>query len=463
MILKDLKNEKILILGLGKEGANTYIFLRKLLPQKKLGLADQLPYKNLSKKIQKLIREDKKTRLHLGKNYLAAIRHYEVVIKAPGISPFLPQLQKAKAKITSQTEIFFNNCPGTIIGITGTKGKTTATSLIHRVLRQGGLKTRLVGNIGRPGLLLLEKAKKETIFVYELSSHQLFGLKKSPQIAVFLNIFPEHGDYYPSFDKYLKAKENIAIHQSQANYFIYNSSLSLLDKVAVKSPAKKLPFGLRARKNSVCFAKDGYLVWRKNQKEEKIIKTSQVPVLGKFNLLNVMPAIIVGKLFKIPSKNITDAIKNFKPLKHRLEYIGRYKGVSFYNDSISTIPESTIAALDALRPNVQSLILGGFERRQNFKKLAKRILRSNIKTLILFPDTGKRIWKEISSQKSRQQALPKHFFVKSMKEAIKLAYKHTQKGKICLLSPASPSFNLFKDYRQRGNLFKKYIEFHAGK
>ncbi len=458
MILGDLKGKKILILGLGKEGTDTFLFLRKTFPKKILGLADQLSLASLKPKIKELIKKQKRARLHLGRDYLSAIDQYEVIIKTPGISPFIPQIQRAKAKITSQTEIFFDNCPGTIAGITGTKGKTTATSLVYRVLNQGGLDVRLVGNIGRPGLLLLERAKKETIFVYELSSHQLFGLKKSPQIAILLNIFPEHGDYYPSFNQYLQAKENIGLHQARSDYFIYNSSLPLLEEAATKTPAKKLSFSLEEKKRSVCFAKNGYLVWQKNQKKEKIIKIDQIPILGKFNLQNVMPAIIVGKIFNLPSKKIAQAIKTFKPLNHRLEDVGRYKGIDFYNDSISTIPEATIAAIEALGPKLQTIFLGGYERKQDYKKLAREILKNKIKTLILFPDTGKRIWKEVLSQKRGRKSLPRHFFVEEMKEAVKLAYQHTQKGKICLLSPASPSFNLFKDYRQRGNLFKKYIK-----
>jgi UDP-N-acetylmuramoylalanine--D-glutamate ligase len=461
MTLKDLKDKRVLILGIGKEGLNTLKFLRLTFLNKLIGIGDELPFPKINSPIRKFLNKDKNLSLHFGKNCLAGLKDYEVIIKTPGFSPFRPVIKRAKKQgiiLTSQTEIFFNNCPGTIVGITGTKGKSTTALLAYRILKENGLNTRLVGNIGKPGLLLLEKAKRETIFVYELSSHQLYSLKKSPQIAVFLNIFPEHGDYYPTFDDYVSAKKNITLYQNPSDYFIYNSSFPLLEKIGTTTKAKKMPFSSGAKKDPVCFLKNDYLVWRSKQMEEKIIKISQVPLLGKFNLQNVMPAIIVGKIFKIPSEKIAQTIKNFKPLPHRLERCGSYRGIAFYDDSISTIPETAIAALDALGFDVQTILLGGFERGQSFTKLAQRILKSEIKTIVLFPTTGQRIWKEILRQKKTKITLPKHFFVDNMKEAIKLAYQHTNKGKTCLLSPASPSFGLFKDYKERGNLFKKYAK-----
>lgn len=410
MILADLKDKKILILGFGREGQDTFLFLRRLFPGKVFGIADQ-----------KRSYIKGKVKLHFGKNYLRKISNYDIIIKSPGIpsktvTPFL----KNRQKITSQTEIFFENCPGKIIGITGTKGKSTTSSLIYELLKKGGIKVHLVGNIGKPVLSSLLKAKKSDVFVYELSSFQLQNLKKSPYIAVFLNVFPEHLDYHKNFQEYLTAKANITKYQLKKDYIIYNIQDKKVIKIVKSSKAKK------------------------------------IPIKGKYYELNKEAARRVGEIFKI--KDINKSIKEFKFLPHRLEFVGKFKGIEFYNDSLSTVPEATIEALDYLGDSVQTLILGGFDRGLDFKKLAKKVTKAKVKTLILFPKTGKRIHKEIIKVSKKQNI----FFINNMKKAVKLSFTYTDRGKICLLSPASPSFGLFKDYKERGNLFKKHIK-DAGK
>jgi len=390
MKLDELKDKRILILGFGREGKDTSLFLKKLFPKKILGVADQ----------------------KMDKNYLRVLKDYDVIIKSPGI-PFKILPKASLKKITSQTEIFFDNCPGRIIGVTGTKGKSTTAFFIYQLLKKAGVKIHLIGNIGKPVLSSLLKAKKDDVFVYELSSHQLYNLKKSPQIAVLLNIYAEHLDYYRNFREYVKAKTNITKYQSKKDYLIYNSQNTLVRKIARGSKAKK------------------------------------IPIKGKYYQLDKAAAQAVGKIFKAP------LLKKFKLLPHRLELIGRFQGIEFYNDSLSTIPETTCEALDFLGSRVETLILGGFDRGLNFKKLGKRIAKSKVKTLILFPETGKRILKAVLEAKPRSI---QHFFVRDMKRAVKLAYKHTDKSKICLLSPASPSFGIFKDYEERGNLFKKFVK-----
>jgi len=433
MRIEKLRNKKILILGFGREGRDNLKFLRKLFPKKVIGIADQKQF-SISKEGARLRREGggsgvvqfPNVKFHLGKNYLKALKNYDVIIKSPGI-PFKILPKSALNKVTTQTEIFFDNCPGKIIGVTGTKGKSTTASLIYQILKacpERSRRAHLVGNIGKPVLSLLFRAKPNDIYVYELSSHQLYNLKKSPRIAVFLNIYPEHLDYYRNFKEYASAKANITRYQTKDDYLIFNSGDKLVKEIAKKSKAKK------------------------------------IPIKGEYYDLNRASARAVGKIFKIPSKIIEKAIREFKPLPHRLELVGTFKGITFYNDALSTIPETAILAMEALGKRVQTIFLGGFDRKIDFKKLAKSVLENkNIKNVILFPTTGEKIWKALRLASPAQgKKLPKHFFVDNMPEAVKLAYQNTQKGKICLLSCASTSFSIFRDYKEKGNLFKKYVK-----
>lgn len=414
MKLSELENKSILILGFGREGRDTFLFLKKLFPNKKLAIADK---SNIKPRISK-----KGVTFYFGKNYLKALKNYDLIIKSPGIPIHLPEVGQAfkKKKIASQVEIFLENCPGKIVGITGTKGKSTTSSLIYQILKKGGIKASLIGNIEKPVLSHLLKAKKDDVFVCELSSHQLYGLRKSPHIAVFLNVYPEHLDYYKNLKEYSLAKANITLYQRKNDFLIYNSGNKIVRDIAKKSKARK------------------------------------IAIKGEYYDLDKKAAMEAGKIFRIPNGIILKTIKEFKNLPYRLESVGTFKGINFYNDALATIPEATIGAIESLGNKVETIMLGGFERNIDFKNLADRVLKSKIKNVILFPTTGKKIWKDIV-QSAGNRGVPKHFFVNNMEDAVKLAFKNTEKGKICLLSTASSSFSIFKDYREKGDLFKKYV------
>lgn len=433
MKINFLKKKKVLILGIGREGADSFVFLRKRFPQKKLFLADKKKFEELDLKTRKLLK-DRNIELFLGDDYLKNIKGFDVVLKSPGIS--LNSIKKylgKKTKVTSQTELFFDNCPGMIIGITGTKGKSTTSSLIYSVLKEAGFKTYLVGNIETPSLSFLLKAKKEDVFVYELSSHQLQNLKISPHIGLFLNIYPEHLDYYRNFKEYFLAKSNIAKYQKKNDYFIYNSKIKEIKDLAKKVKSKKVEI------NTNDFS--------------KFLKENQ-ELLEITHIDNLVAALNVFKILNIKEEKIIKAFKKFKRPEHRLEFVGEYKGIRFYDDSIATIPEAAIFALDSLGSDVETLILGGYDRGIKHNKLAERLVKSKVKNLILFNPSGERILKEVKRRKGKFR----HCFVNNMEEAVKKCFQMTAKGKICLLSPASPSFGLFKDYKERGDLFKKYIK-----
>jgi len=422
-IFQRFKDKKICILGFGREGKSTLKLLRQVFPDKTIGIAD----------IKSKAINDTHIKLHSGKDYLKTLKLYDVIFRTPGIPVTLvKKFTKTNAAITSQTKLFFDLCQANIIGVTGTKGKSTTASLIYQVLKSK-FKTHLIGNIGSPPLDHLEQIKKDSKVVFELSSHQLSDLHQSPQIAVFLNLFPEHMDYYSSFSQYVAAKANITKFQTKKDLLIFNSKSPLVSKIAKTSQAKKIPF----------------------PSQEKIISIQDSPLIGQFNLINITPSVIIGKYFKIPEKKIIQIIKGFKPLNHRLEKVGKYNGITFINDSLATVPEATMAAINSLQSGIGSLIVGGFDRGVDQAPLAQAILDSLISTVIVLPDTGFTIKTIIEKHKKKPLKLLK---ATSMKQAVELAFANTNKGKICLMSPGAASFNMFKDYQDRGNQFKQAVK-----
>lgn len=452
MDFRKLKDKKICILGFGKEGQSTFQFLRKLFPKSTICVADEKPLEKLDVSARKLIKNDKNVREIFGPDYLNHLGSYDIIFKSPGIP--IGKLPR-DAKITSQTEVFLEKYRDKIIGVTGTKGKSTTSSLIYHLLKKAGIKVQLVGNIGAPPFDSLGKDREEYLYVYELSSYQLEKIKISPHIAVVLNLFKEHLDYHKGYQKYLEAKSNITKWQTGDDYLIFNKDETALGEIVKNSKAKKITFSLHFDNTDVHMdAIDIYF------RGEKILPKNSVPLLGRHNLNNIEAAIAVAKLFDIKNNAIALAIKTFKPLNHRLEYVGEVNNIKFFNDSISTIPEATIGAIEALRPGVSTLILGGYDRGLDFKKLAKTIMEEKIENLILFPETGQIILDEIKKIKGIK--LPHYIMVDNMKKAVNSAMQITTKGKVCLLSPASPSFNLFANYIDRGDQFTREIQNYKG-
>lgn len=451
--MKEIIGSSVLILGYGAEGQDTHRYLHKFYPEVIVGIADQHNIK---------LPEDLPAQLFLGEDYLKAVENFETVVRSPGIPVLLPILQKAKESgrnITSATNVFFSECPGTIIGITGTKGKSTTASLAHQVLHQSHDDVRLVGNIGEPALHHLESANRRTVFVAELSSYQLEDIHFSPSIAVILAVVPEHLDHHHGFENYASAKGRIIRYQSPNDVVIFNPSHGVTAKLANQSAAQKFCFSLEPDATSFCWIERGEIYAKgKDEIPKPIISTDKIPLLGEGNLENCMAAITVGILLGVPLEGIRKAITEFQPLEHRLELVGEFQGIKFYDDSIATIPEATIHAIKALEGKVETLILGGFDRGIDYSGLGLFLRqRKEIKTLILFPDTGKKIWQAVCDANPKEKLAINKFEVSSMQEAVAIAFRQTSSGKVCLLSPASASYNLYTNFKERGDEFKRQI------
>ncbi|MGM0438868.1 MAG: Mur ligase family protein [Patescibacteria group bacterium] len=414
-MINTLKNNKILILGFGREGRDTLRFLHDRFPNKEIGIAD---------KAEEEIKESGDVKTFFGENYLDAIQDYEIIIKSPGIPFSLIKEFEEEKIITSQTDIFLNIKHEKVIGVTGTKGKSTTCLSIYNILNNKLDKpVYLLGNIGKPVLSFVDK---EGFFIYELSSFQLQTANTSPHVAVLLNIFKDHLDQHENFDKYLSSKANITKFQKKEDILIYNKKDQFIKNIAKKSKAKKIKFDPKDRiPNSAVY---------------------------------LQPILKVVSLFGVSEKETIKNINKIDFLPHRLEFVGKYQNISFFNDSAATIPEAAVEAISNV-DNLKTLITGGVDKGGDYCLLAEKIIKSDIETLILFPVTGQKIESEL---KEISNKLPKIIHCNSMEQAVKEAYNNTKFGS-CLLSPASSSFNMFSSYKDRGNQFKENVKKYGQK
>ncbi|MBN1779408.1 MAG: UDP-N-acetylmuramoyl-L-alanine--D-glutamate ligase [Candidatus Buchananbacteria bacterium] len=392
------------IIGYGKEGTMTKKYLKKFQPKLKVGTLDS----------------------KFDKDYLSKQKDYDIGIKTPGI-----QKEKIQIPYTTATNLFFSQNQNFTIGVTGTKGKSTTASLIFHLLKTTRHNVELLGNIGKPmlGTLLKDKPNPKKIFVLELSSYQLDDLKYSPDIAIVINLTLEHLDYHGSLKNYNQAKRNITKNQTSDNYFLYLSKNKILSSWAKETKAIKIPF------DKVIIKKD---------------LVDQKGVLGNGHYLeNIKAAIATVRLLGVNDQDIKKGLKTFKTLPHRLAKVGTFKGITFYDDAISTTPESTIKGIQTLG-KVETIFLGGLDRGYDFTNLRKVLKKSGVKNIVLFPDSGKRILESKKGYNILETT--------SMEQAVMFAYKNTTPGNICLLSTASPSYSVWKNFEEKGDEFIKYIK-----
>ena len=469
--IADLADRSIVIAGFGVEGRDLFRYLRRHFPDKDLGIAELRPLEELDPETRAMLRDDRHVRMHTGLDHLAHLGEYDVAFRSPGIPARGRAFQEARARgthVTSQTELFFALCRQRVVGITGTKGKSTTSALVHGILTGHLRDVHLVGNIG-PGLggmsplWALDHAGDDAIFVYELSSFQLEGLPVSPSVAVMLDVVPEHLDHHGSFDAYVDAKENITRHQRATDWLVYDGDSASAAAVAERSPAQRAACRTEGPVDTGCFIEGKFkIVYATNRIRDDIIELAEVTRVlpGPFNLRNVLPAVAVARILGLDTEVIRRGIRGFQPLRDRFENLGTFKGITFYNASIATVPEATIAHLTALAPRVATVILGGVDRGLSYESLGRRIIDDRVNTVVLFPDTGLRVWEQIAVYgKARSRALPRRIDVTDMETAVREAYVFTPTGYICLHSPAAPSRGgLFADYADRGAQFRDWVQ-----
>lgn len=427
-------NKKIAILGLGAEGQDLLTWLKKNSRNCQITVFDQDQNK--------------------GKEYKNKdLSQFDFIFRSPGfyrLSPMLISAEKNGPIITSVTKLFFQLCPCPIIGVTGTKGKGTTATLITQILKNSGKTVYLAGNIGKPMLSLLPKLKKADYVCLELSSFQLQDLKQSPHLAVVLNITSEHLDFHQSVDEYRQAKLNLINFQSPADKAILNFDYSFTHNL--KTKAKVYYFSRRQTVNGA------YVLNRKiylnlNSKPIFIGSTSKLQLRGEHNWENITASITAASLAGASISSIKKTVFKFKGLEHRLELVRELKQVKYYNDSFSTTPETAIAAIKAFSEPI-ILILGGSYKGSDYTALGKTIGNChNLKAIILIGKMGPIIRQSILKTNAKIIKGDKTF-----PQIINQAFKLTSPGDVVLLSPACASFDMFENYKERGNQFKAYVK-----
>ncbi len=524
------KGKKAAVLGLGVEGVSSSLFLVK--EGARVTVLDQKKEEDLD---SDYVSKIKKAEIPIicGKDSFDNLDKFDIIVRSPGVKRNLPEIQNAEKEgslVTSQTQLFFDLCPCKIIGVTGTKGKGTTASLIYEMLVRDGKDAYLGGNIGKPPLEFLDKLTNSSIVVLELSSFQLQDLTKSPHVGVVLMITQEHLNYHKDVYEYVDAKRNIVRFQTKDDFAVINHDYPASNESDIHTEGKIFYISREQETKEGCFVKDGkikisfgagrlscvandarhpldkssnlsqsslnerrfpedsdnskarngstfssFASEKSPNPSEFVINTKDILLPGKHNLENVCAAVMAAFIMGVSRKSIVSVIKTFKGLEHRLELVGEINGVKYYDDSFSTTPETSIAAIQAFT-SPEILILGGSSKNSNFKELGKVISEAkNIKAVI---GIGKE-WKRIKSEFSIFPTSLSHFVktsrdkklrgasnfqfsifegLKDMRSVVKKASEIAESGDIVLLSPACASFDMFKNYKDRGEQFKKEVE-----
>ena len=365
------------------------------------------------------------------KNYLSNLDKYDLIVRSPGVYPLKNEL--SDLNVITPTQIFLEEFKGTTIGVTGTKGKGTTSTLIYEILKANNADVYLAGNIGKPLLSLLEKLNSKSTVVMEMSSFQLFDLKKSPNIAVVLNITSDHMDWHKDINEYINAKRSIVKYQSKSDWAVLNAEYKTSKEFEKNTNANVIYFS-------------------KKTLEEKFKKDLQLR--GEHNLENIAASVAVSKILNLDQKVVESVIKDFKGLEHRLEFVRSVNGIGFYNDSFATGPQPTIAAIKSFTEPM-TIILGGSDKGLDYTELGNEIENiKNIKNIILIGTTAIKI-KKVLNKDSKFNIYDLGFA--TMKEIVSKAFEVTSKGGVVILSPASASFDMFENYKDRGSQFKKTV------
>jgi UDP-N-acetylmuramoylalanine--D-glutamate ligase len=380
----------------------------------------------------------------------------DVVFVSPGVPQEIPLLAEARRRgitLSSETRLFFSLCPAPIIGITGSSGKTTTTSLVGEIMKADGRRTFLGGNIGSPLIDMVDQIGPQDAVVMELSSFQLQVLDQSPHVAAVLNLSPNHLDRHESMDDYVAAKSNIVRFQTEQDYLILNADQKLTRELSQTCRGQTVLFSRQTRVDRGAFLEDGQVTVHWEGEEHRICEVSEIGLLGLHNVENVLAACAIASAAGASVRAMRSAVVSFQGVEHRLELVEEVAGVRYYDDSIATSPQRTIAALDSFKDPIV-LLAGGREKHLPLDTLAERILQT-VKALVLFGEAAPLLEQAVAEKEHGEPLLL--FRASDLAEAVQTAARIAQPGDVVLLSPACTSFDAYRDFAERGDHFKSLV------
>lgn len=444
---------KIAILGYGKQGRSAFEYWNQ--PGNSITICDEFLPADLPEGVDTKSDGD----------YLSDLEEFDILVRTPSLRPdeILRNNEsnpEVMDKVTSVTNEFFRVCPCPIIGVTGTKGKGTTSSLIAAILQRAGRRVHLGGNIGIPPLdLLKNNIQPDDIVVLELANFQLIDVKYSPHIGVALMIVPEHLNWHKDMLEYVNAKRQMFSHQQKHDLAIYNAASLYAQEIADVSPGTKITYEVPAIDTDPQYTDGAYVKGNHiYMYDEKICNTHDVALRGRHNLENVCAAIAATWDLTNGNKDaMVDVIKSFTGLPHRLQVVRDYNGVLMVDDSFGTTPETAVVAIDAFKqPKI--MIVGGAIKNSDYQELAEKIVSSNVKAVVAIGETGPKIV-DLIQQYSQQRTVPTIVLDTSVKmpDIVAAALQQAQKGDAVILSTGSASFGMFKDYEDRGNQFQAAV------
>ena len=450
---RNVRGKRVAIIGLGVSNIPLIDYLYNL--QAKVTVFDQRDKEKLEEDIVRKI-ENYGFELVTGKNALHFLRGYNIIFRSPSCLPTTLQLvseQKRGAIVTSEIEMLMNTCPCKIIGVTGSDGKTTTTTLIYEILKKGGYNCHLGGNIGIPLFTKVRDFKEDDIVVLELSSFQLMGMEISPDISVITNISPNHLDKHSSYEEYIEAKKNIFNYQDSTGKVVLNYDNEITRSFKNEAEGKVVFFSSKEKLDDGVIYDDGMIKECEDGVRKHLINVKDIHLRGVHNYENICAAIAATSGL-VSQETQVEAIKEFKGVEHRLEFVREINGVKWYNDSIGTSPTRTIAGLNSFDEKIV-LIAGGYDKNLDYAPLARPIL-DKVSKLILMGKTAPKIYDAVVNELDPDEVFP-IYRAKNVEQSVELAYKFAEPGEIVLFSPASASFDMFKNFAERGEKFKELV------